>query len=260
MKIPKTNLALQLYTLRDFLKTPEDMDKTFARVRKIGYQAVQVSGIGPIEPEKLAELLEKHGLYCCAMHEGLEGLLNNFEAIVKKMKTVGCTFTALGAAPMEYRSEEGMKKLLPILSDLGKRFNKHGITFGYHNHKFEFERLGKTTMLEQIMKGCKPEVLAMELDTYWVQYGGGDVVDWITKVKGRMPVAHIKDYSIIRVEGKDEVMMCEIGEGNLNWKRIFKALKATKVRWWAVEQDRCLRDPFESIEISFKNLKKMGIK
>ena len=47
--MPQTQIGAQLYTLRDFLKTPADIAKTLARVKKLGYDAVQVSGFGPID-------------------------------------------------------------------------------------------------------------------------------------------------------------------------------------------------------------------
>ena len=52
--------------------------------------------------------------------------------------------------------------------------------------------------------------------------------------------------------------MAEVGEGNLNWQRILPACKAAGVKHLLVEQDICYRDPFESLEISLKNLKEMG--
>ena len=39
-------IAAQLYTLREFTKNVEDIRSTFARVRALGYEAVQVSGMG----------------------------------------------------------------------------------------------------------------------------------------------------------------------------------------------------------------------
>ncbi len=256
MKIPKTKIALQLYTLRDFLKTPADMAETFKRIRKIGYEAVQFSGAGPIEPEHLAELLKSSGLHCCATHESFDSFNNRFDAVVHKMKTIGCDFTALGAAGPEYRNPEGIRKLAGELNVLGKKFANEKIRFGYHNHKFEFEKFNGKSMLETLYAITDKKVVAAELDTFWVQYGGADPAAWIKSVKGRIPVVHIKDFTI----KDDKVVMAEIGEGNLNWKSIFKALVDAKCRWYCVEQDECQRPPFESVEISYKNLKKMGIR
>ena len=52
--------------------------------------------------------------------------------------------------------------------------------------------------------------------------------------------------------------MAEVGEGNLNWPAILQACKSSGVEHLLVEQDICYRDPFESLEISRRNLKAMG--
>jgi len=65
-------LAAQLYTLRDFTKTPADIAKTLARVRKLGYLGVQVSALGPIDPKELAKILNNEGLACVATHVGID--------------------------------------------------------------------------------------------------------------------------------------------------------------------------------------------
>ena len=79
------------------------------------------------------------------------------------------------------------------------------------------------------------------------------------RVNGFMPVIHFKDFAII--DGGTPVF-CEIGEGNLDWPAIIQACREEGVRWYSIEQDALFknRDIFESIKISFDNLKAMGVK
>ncbi|MBS3764657.1 MAG: sugar phosphate isomerase/epimerase, partial [Planctomycetes bacterium] len=57
-----------------------------------------------------------------------------------------------------------------------------------------------------------------------------------------------------------EVRFAEIGEGNLNWDGIIEASEEGGVVYAMVEQDNCYgRDPFESLEISYRNLMEMGL-
>ena len=93
-----------------------------------------------------------------------------------------------------------------------------------------------------------PNWLQAELDTYWVQYGGGDVVEWCEKMKGRMPVIHLKDYM---TDGENKPRMCEIGSGNLDFKRILAAAGTGGCQWFAVEQDECPGDPVDSLAQSY---------
>ena len=66
---------------------------------------------------------------------------------------------------------------------------------------------------------------------------------------------HLKDLTVKNAE----VRMAEVGEGNLNWEAILAACRETGVEWYIIEQDHCDRDPFESLAISLKNAKAMGL-
>jgi len=94
-----------------------------------------------------------------------------------------------------------------------------------------------------------------QIDTYWVQYGGGNPIDWINKLKGRLPLLHLKD---MLMHGQQQ-FFAEVGAGTLNWEGILGAAKGSGAQWYIVEQDTCERDPFESLAISFKYLKAMGL-
>jgi len=76
MKIPNTKIAVTLFNLSKHCQTAKDFDASLEKVKNIGYEAVQVSGIGAdISPAEVKELLEKHKLYCCAAHENLQNRL-----------------------------------------------------------------------------------------------------------------------------------------------------------------------------------------
>ena len=73
MKAPDTQIAVTLYNLRDYCKTESDLDKTLDKVCEIGYQAVQVSGT-PLAADVIKRQLDRHNLFCCATHEGIDTL------------------------------------------------------------------------------------------------------------------------------------------------------------------------------------------
>ena len=65
----------------------------------------------------------------------------------------------------------------------------------YHNHHMEFARTGegREIYLERFLRDFAPEELGFTLDTYWVQAGGGDPVQWLNRLAGRVPCVHLKD-------------------------------------------------------------------
>lgn len=251
-----TQLAAQMYTLREFAKTPKDLAETLKKVKKIGYDAVQISGVCAIEYSELHKLLEDTGLICCATHIGFEAMRDNPTKVIQDHYTIQCKYPAIGGLPSEYRNAEGYAKFAKEATEVGKKLAEGGVYFGYHNHSFELEKYGDRTGLATIYEDSDPRYLKAEIDTYWIQHGGGDAAAWIEKLKGRIPLVHLKDMA---VRGNNPIM-AEVGEGNMNWKAILAACKSAGVEWYIVEQDVCERDPFESLAISLKNLHAMGIK
>lgn len=249
-------VALQLYTLRSLLKTPSDIRETFKNVKAIGYDAVQVSGLGPIETNELKDILTETGLYPCSVHRSYEALLKEPEKILQECKLIGYETVACHSLNNELHNVQGFKTAAKELTKVGKYFFENGIILVYHNHAFEFEKFNRKTGLEILLEESDPKYLQTELDTYWIQYGGGDPVEWLLKYKDRAPIVHLKYMGII----KDKQVMREIGEGNLNWEAIFKTLKSMDTRWYAIEQDDTNGVyPLESVKISLNNLKKMEI-
>jgi sugar phosphate isomerase/epimerase len=249
-------IAAQLYTVRDFTQTPAEIEKTLKKVKKIGYNAVQISGFGPIEPENLKDLVDEIGLEICATHIGFDRLKNDLDNVIKEHKLWNCKQVGLGIMPEEYRkSAESIRKFLQEIAPIAKKLKENGLQFIYHNHNVEFAKYGPKTGMDILLEESDPEFFDFEIDTYWIQAGGANPVEWIRKVKNRMDVVHFKDMT---VKGWDP-QMAEIGEGNLNWPKIIKACRENNVEWACVEQDVCQRNPFESLAISLHNLKGMGL-
>jgi len=247
-------IALQLFTLRDFTKTPADIAKTLARVKKIGYDAVQCSALGPIEPVELAKILKNEGLTCAATHQSLDQLKDTAKAI-ENHKLWGCNYTAIGGFWGQDVTAQTWKNFITDYNAIAAKFAGSGVSIGYHNHSHEFIKYDGKTALQILVDGLSRDVW-FEIDTYWITHGGGDPAAWIEKVAGRIPCVHLKDMGIADKVGQQ---MREVGEGNLNWPRILQACKAAGVKWYIIEQDNTNGiDPFECVERSLKNLQAMS--
>lgn len=250
-----TCLAAQLYTLREFLKTPEDIAKSLPKVAALGYRAVQLSALGPIDTRELKRLLDGEGLTVCATHVGFERLRDDLDGVVEEHRILNCKHVAIGSMPNDYRSGEGYHRFAKEASEVARRMQERGLVFGYHNHSFELEKFDGKTGLEILYSESDPAAFTAEIDTYWIQHGGGDPAWWIRRMKGRSPLVHLKD---MVMRGREQ-LMAEVGEGNLNWPEILAACREAGAEWYIVEQDVCQRDPFESLGISLRNLQGMGL-
>ena len=247
-------VGVQLYTLRDFTKTAKETAETLKKVKEMGYNIVQVSAVGePKDAKELRKLLDDNGLIAVSTHTGYEAIVKETEKVIEEHKILGCEAIICPGLPMELHNKEGYIKVGKDFSKVIGKIKESGLILAYHNHGIEFERYEGKMGLEILMENC-PELEA-EIDTYWVQYGGGDPAYWIERFKDRVSEVHFKDMGIIR----NRQVMPPIGEGNLNWERIIEACKQANVKYCLVEMDAPTIEPFEALRISLINLKKFGL-
>ena len=175
----RSEIAAQLYTVREHLKTPADIAASLRKIRKLGFESVQVSGVGPIEPVELKKILDGEGLTCCATHEGGEMIVNRPGEVIAKLNALGCRHTAYPYPHSKPQTAADYTALAQALTKSGRELAAAGITLSYHNHAIEFTRLDDGRLgLEIIYAESDPKALQGEPDTYWVAAGGQDPAAW----------------------------------------------------------------------------------
>ena len=251
----RSQIAAQLYCFRDFIQTERGLDDTFRRLHEMGYESVQLTASLPesVTSDKLLKLLAAHGLKAVSSHEGGAKIFSEPDRIIEKLQTLGIKHLAY---PGPHLSPTGVGEVIEMaekLNTLALKFKEHGITLSYHNHHIEFRRFEGKMMLELIYEHA-PD-LQGEIDTHWVQRGGGDPVRWIKRLAGRMDVIHLKDYGVDTAEIKNiwsnVPVMKPVGQGNLLWDEIIPVSEQTGVKVFVVEHDQDVPDPFASFGQSF---------
>lgn len=252
----KPVVGLQLYSLRDFETTVDDLARTAEKVAKIGYKTVQVSGI-KLDAKDIDRIMKDNGLQIVSAHDPWDRFLNDLDGIISDYQMWGAKHLAIGGVPGEYRSLDGLKKFIDELGAMGEKIKAAGMDFSYHNHSQELAHYEGRTWLEQLYEAGDPDVLKAEIDTYWIAAGGGDPAQWVARYPGRQPLLHCKDMIVLPDR---EQRFAPVGEGNLNWKRILDTAEEVGVEYLLVEQDRVYddEDVFEEVAKSYNNLKAMG--
>jgi sugar phosphate isomerase/epimerase len=254
-EMAEKKIGLNLYSLREFTQTADGLKETLRKVGDMGYQGVQVSGIKEMEPEKIAEIVKDSGLPVAATHLGWDLFRDKTARAIEIHKLYDCPHSAIGSLPDEYRSSEGADRFLKELQPVIKELQDAGLDFSYHNHNHELARIGQKTWLASVLEKSADMGLCFEIDTYWIQAGGGDPWEWVKLCKGRMPLLHVKD---MLVTHSREQRFAPLGEGNFSWDRILQAAADGGVEWYLVEQDSFFdgADPFEEVAISCRYLQK----
>lgn len=249
-------IALQLYTLREPAK--DDLPGTLQKVREMGWEYVQWSGMPNLPAEEIRAALDTAGLTAVAAHAGVESFETDFENQVRFWKTVGALDVAPGGMMRDCRgSLEAWLRGAARLDAVGARLREVGMRLSYHNHDWEFERYPEDprTKLEILFDETDPKNLYAELDLAWVHVGGEDPAGQLRRYANRCPVIHAKDLSDERSLFGRRIQFMPLGQGVLDWPEIFKAGEEAGVEWWVYEQDNADRDIFECAQDSYDFLK-----
>lgn len=255
-KSNKKTLAIQLYTVRDAVS--ENLEKALEKLANLGFTELEIYGYNGTFFGKTRNefqiILKNVGLKVISshhttgiLHNEQGTLLNNWEKSVEDLYFIGSKFMVCSYLFPEERTIENYKKLPELLNKSGEITKKSGIQFAYHNHDFEFEKFDETkNIYDFILENSSPDLVKMELDLYWISKAGLDPLIYFEKYPKRFPLWHVKD---MKAGTKD---FSEIGNGTIDFKRIFEAKEKAGLEHWFLEQDSSDKDIFESIKISKK--------
>lgn len=248
------HVGLQLYTVRD--QMAGDFKLTLRRVAEMGYRGVEFAGYGKLPSKEMASVLADLGLRAFGSHVGLLLLEHDLDAEIDYCLDIGCPYIAIPTLTPQWRSTDsaGYRKLAAYLNTVGQHCSRRGISLVYHNHDFDFvqdEQQGKREyLLDILLAETDPAYLQLELDAGWAAYSGVDVVSYLQKYSGRVPLIHLKDLTAERA-------FAEVGEGMLDIAAYYKAAIANGTAYYLVENDTPRHPSLESVRRSLENLEQI---
>ncbi len=248
-------IGAQLFTVREFTKTKDGYEDALRRIAEIGYKAVQISAVGEISAEDLKNGCEKYGLIPVCTHRSLQEYRDDLNGMVEFHKLLGCKIAGLGVYPefVKNASRDTMLKAIEELNEFSRAFREAGMSFAYHNHHWEFQKIDGKFIMDYFLENGKFDFI---VDVFWLARAGINPAEYLLKMGKRAKVLHYKDMKV--VPGERELQMCEVMEGNLDWDSIIEASEKAGSEWAMVEQDICQNDPFDCLKLSYKNLTQKG--
>jgi len=263
MRLP---IALQLYSVRDEVK--KDFEGTLQKVKEMGYDGVELSGLDGRDPTEVKRLLDEIGLLCPSSHAPVAE--QEEEGAFERYAQAGVRFVAVPW--MDYGTDsEKLAQNIETVRRLAERAAKAGLTLVYHNHDFEFRRVNGKAILDILYEEIPAPLLQTQLDTCWVKFAGEDPVAYLKKYTGRAPLVHLKDfwsdgkngvapYDLIgktsEARKKTNFEFRPIGHGMQNVPAIIQAAEAAGAEWLIVEQDESpCRPTLEAARMSIDYLR-----
>lgn len=228
-------ISIQLYSLRDHA----DLDRQLDAVAEIGYRHVETVGGHLADARGTRAKLDARGLSAPTGHVGMADLRSRLDWVADQARIVGIEELFMPAVPPEERDlpADRWRAVGGELAGMAEKLAMQDITLGYHNHNWELKPYPDGSRpLEHLFEGAGRR-LTWEADIAWLVRGGVEPVDWLERYRDRLTAVHVKD---IAPEGRnlDEDGWADIGQGVLDWRRLWQESRARGARWMVLEHDK----------------------
>lgn len=281
----KWPVGLQLYTLGDLMVT--DPKNTLQKLAAIGYTELESAASSKgnfygFKPKEFASMVKDMGMKWRSAHVGgapfspaqmmkmaknaqdslriqkamerfkngpkMLNLKENYQELADDAAEGGLSYLVCSSIPVNTLDE--IKTAAEVFSKAGEACKKVGVQFAYHNHTTEFDNVEGHRPFDYILSNTDKNLVKMELDLAWATKAGQDPVQLFKMHPGRFPLWHVKDLD------KNTKSPTEVGNGYIDFKRIFNHASDSGMKYFFVEQDGAPK-PIEDVTISYQNLQKI---
>jgi sugar phosphate isomerase/epimerase len=241
----KGPLGLQLSSLHEMFKT--DPTAAFDKTKALGFQDVEVYGANSLAPERTKVELAERGITPVGGLFSYEELKKDLPDAVKRAHTLGLKYAGVAWIPHDIGSfcEADVEKAAADFHAFGKAFKASGIQFFYHTHGYEFRPVSEgatETFFDHLAQHTQPDLIAFEMDVFWVYQAGLDPVQLLAKYPGRWPLMHLKELRNGAVRGvyTGRVPLTDIvplGTGQIDWPAVLQQAARSGVKYYFIEDE-----------------------
>jgi sugar phosphate isomerase/epimerase len=255
---PAPLLSVQLYTIREAIE--KDAAAALKKLADIGFKSVETAfWPAHIALDQAAAMLKDYGFSVSSAHIEIPAG-DQKKKFLETAKAYNCEKMIWHGWPEDprYGTIEGTLELAGIYNEASVFARDNGLSFGLHNHWWEFMNdLGGKRPYEILLEELDENVF-FELDTYWIKVAGLEPAEIIRKFGSRAKFLHIKDgpakwHEALAQDNPDP--MTAVGKGTQDMPSILKAAAENNCRL-VVEMDKTEGDVFEKLRESFEYLNK----
>jgi sugar phosphate isomerase/epimerase len=182
--------------------------------------------------------------------ESRVSIMDQWKTTVEDMASIDVKYVVYAIiAEAERKTLDDYKVWADRFNQFGEICKQAGSQYVYHNHDFEFKPFNGQMGYDILLKNTDPSLVKFEIDLYWITKAGQDPVAYIEKNPGRFELYHIKD-----MEDSPSKTFTEVGQGTVDFERVFKVRDIAGMKLFFVEQDLTKIDRVKSIKMSFDYL------
>jgi len=235
-------IGCQVFPIREQLTA--DFAGTLKEIAGVGYRVIEFCsppsfvkmGFASFVGMKASEIRDKitgAGLQVVSCHFQFTELKEHLDERIEFAQELGLKQMVVATIPL-WRRDATMAEWLQAadeMNKLGEQTHKAGIQLGYHNHHIEFEKIDGVLIFDELMSRFDKKLVKSQFQVADAMRLGYDPVTFLTKYPGRFLSLHLQDWLIA------EKKNVPIGQGSIDWRKIFSAAGKSHIKNYFVEMD-----------------------
>jgi sugar phosphate isomerase/epimerase len=197
----------------------------------VGYVDSGFAGLGKFSGSELRGILHDEGLTCVSSHFSMDELRKNQEGRIAWAKDVGLTQMLVPSLDgPKHPTLDDVKRAADEYNRMGERAASAGIVQGLHNEDFELTEVDGKRTYDLLFQLLNPVFVKFQFQISTIS-DGYDAADYFARYPGRFISMHVQGWSATTRT------IVPVGQGTLNWRKIFAAAKTAGVKNYFVEMD-----------------------
>jgi sugar phosphate isomerase/epimerase len=248
---PVKKIGLQLYSIREAMLA--DPIAALTQLAKIGYKEIesaksQKGNYYGLSAKEIKKVTTDLGMKLVSGHVQID---QDWQKSIDQAAEAGQKYLICSVLPGNGQTLENYQRSADIFQKSAEECKKSGLTFGYHNHENEFEKVGNQALYDILLDRTDPALVKMELDLGWVIATGSDPDYYFNKYPGRFPLWHLKDMDLKLKQST------EFGKGGIDIKKLLTSANKSGLQHIFIEQEEYTRPPLESVAFDYNYLLKL---
>lgn len=233
-------IGCQTWPVREMIA--KDFPGTLKTLAEAGFQSIELcspagyadngfGGLAKYTGAELRKIITDAGLTCVSSHFGMDELRKNQPARIAWAKEIGLTqmLVATLGGPLKPTMDD-VKRAADEYNKMGEVAAKADIQQGLHNEGFETSTVDGKRTYDLLFGLLDPKLVKFQFQVSTIMQGF-DAAEYFTKYPGRFISMHVQGWSAPNKK------IVAVGQGSLDWKKIFTAAKTGGIQNYFVEMN-----------------------
>ncbi|MBV9156415.1 MAG: sugar phosphate isomerase/epimerase [Acidobacteriaceae bacterium] len=220
---------------RDFPGTLKQLaDAGFEQIElcsPVGYADAGFAGLAKYKGAEIRKILGDLNLKCESSHFGIDELRKSQADRIAWAQDLGLTQMIVPSLDgPRHPTLDDVKRAADEYNKIAGEAAKAGIQQGLHNEDFELSMVNGKRTYDLLLELLDPKLVKFQFQVSTISHGY-DAAEYFMKYPGRFFSMHVQGWSATTRK------IVAVGQGTLDWKKIFTAAKTGGLKNYFVEMD-----------------------